>query len=188
MCAFSEGEPPAEPLYSCTAWASPVSVLVAGVGGATRKHAALPSAVQRGTVRSLDGPSRVRRLLGRFAPTPRRPNQQSPNTAQQFDEGSTGHPQLATSLSRLPRIGAMFPVRPSAVLRPPCSRHRRFDREWFDRLLRSVRPGQRNAAGERIPFAALDPEDDARQEVTRLAVHVACRQPSSVVVQRTAMR
>jgi hypothetical protein len=78
-------------------------------------------------------------------------------------------------------VGRRADVRVSADagLRPASSRRSSApsgdDREWFDRLLRSVRPGQRNAAGERIPFAALDPEDDARREVTRLAVHVACR-------------
>lgn len=78
-------------------------------------------------------------------------------------------------------VGRRADVRVSADagLKPASSRRSSApsgdDREWFDRLLRSVRPGQRNATGERIPFAARDPEDDARREVTRLAVHVACR-------------
>ena len=62
------------------------------------------------------------------------------------------------------------------------------DREWFDRLLRSVRPGQRNAAGERIPFAALILRMMRGERSRGSQFMRRADQPSSVVVQRTAMR
>jgi hypothetical protein len=51
--------------------------------------------------------------------------------------------------------------------------------DGFDRLLRSVRPAHGHAAGERIPFAAAGPKDDAPREVTRFAAHRCGDQRSS---------